>query len=94
MKCQVINAQPAAGGNMKVIGAAHPDTRISGNSFDGRLDSASSNEVRARVQGRVYWFEKTTGPPQSAIGGIYVVRSSRSPHRRPEALLIAQTGNV
>ena len=24
MKCQVINAQPAAGGNMKVIGAAHP----------------------------------------------------------------------
>ena len=24
MKCQVVNAQPAAGGNMKVIGAAHP----------------------------------------------------------------------
>ena len=23
-KCQVVNAQPAAGGNMKVIGAAHP----------------------------------------------------------------------
>jgi ABC-type sugar transport system substrate-binding protein len=23
MKCQVVNAQPAAGGNMKVIGAAH-----------------------------------------------------------------------
>jgi hypothetical protein len=28
MKCQVVNAQPAAGGNMKVIGAAHP-TRAS-----------------------------------------------------------------
>jgi hypothetical protein len=24
MKCEVVNAQPAAGGNMKVIGAAHP----------------------------------------------------------------------
>ena len=24
MKCQVVNAQPAAGGTMKVIGAAHP----------------------------------------------------------------------
>jgi hypothetical protein len=24
MKCQVSNVQPAAGGNMKVIGAAHP----------------------------------------------------------------------
>jgi hypothetical protein len=24
MKCQVVNAQPAAGGKMKVIGAAHP----------------------------------------------------------------------
>jgi hypothetical protein len=24
MKCQVVNTQPAAGGNMKVIGAAHP----------------------------------------------------------------------
>jgi type 1 fimbria pilin len=24
MKCQVVNAQPAAGGNLKVIGAAHP----------------------------------------------------------------------
>ena len=24
MKCQVVNAQPAAGGNMKVIGTAHP----------------------------------------------------------------------
>jgi hypothetical protein len=24
MKCQVVNAQPAAGGNMKAIGAAHP----------------------------------------------------------------------
>ncbi len=24
MKCQVVNAQPAAGGNMKVIGMAHP----------------------------------------------------------------------
>jgi hypothetical protein len=24
MKCQVVNVQPAAGGNMKVIGAAHP----------------------------------------------------------------------
>jgi hypothetical protein len=24
MKCQVVNAQPAAGGNMTVIGAAHP----------------------------------------------------------------------
>jgi hypothetical protein len=24
MKCQVLNAQPAAGDNMKVIGAAHP----------------------------------------------------------------------
>jgi hypothetical protein len=24
MKCQVVNAQPAAGGNQKVIGAAHP----------------------------------------------------------------------
>ena len=24
MKCHVVNAQPAAGGNMKVIGAAHP----------------------------------------------------------------------
>lgn len=24
MKCQVVNAQPAAGGNMKVIGSAHP----------------------------------------------------------------------
>jgi hypothetical protein len=24
MKCQVVHAQPAAGGNMKVIGAAHP----------------------------------------------------------------------
>jgi hypothetical protein len=24
MKCQVVNAQPAAGGNMKVIGASHP----------------------------------------------------------------------
>jgi hypothetical protein len=24
MKCQVVNAQPAAGDNMKVIGAAHP----------------------------------------------------------------------
>jgi ABC-type sugar transport system substrate-binding protein len=23
MKCQVVNTQPAAGGNMKVIGAAH-----------------------------------------------------------------------
>ena len=24
MKCQVVNAQPAAGGNMKVIGMGHP----------------------------------------------------------------------
>jgi len=24
MKCQVVNAQPAVGGNMKVIGTAHP----------------------------------------------------------------------
>jgi hypothetical protein len=24
MKCQVVNTQPAAGGNMKVIGAVHP----------------------------------------------------------------------
>jgi hypothetical protein len=24
MKCQVVNVQPAAGGSMKVIGAAHP----------------------------------------------------------------------
>ena len=24
MKCQVVNAQPAAGGTMKVIGPAHP----------------------------------------------------------------------
>ena len=24
MKCQVVNAQPAAGGTMKVIGSAHP----------------------------------------------------------------------
>jgi hypothetical protein len=24
MKCEVVNVQPAAGGNMKVIGAAHP----------------------------------------------------------------------
>jgi hypothetical protein len=24
MKCQVVNAEPAAGGKMKVIGAAHP----------------------------------------------------------------------
>ena len=24
MKCQIVDAQPAAGGNMKVIGAAHP----------------------------------------------------------------------
>ncbi len=24
MKCQVVNAQPAAGGSLKVIGAAHP----------------------------------------------------------------------
>jgi hypothetical protein len=24
MKCQIVNAQPAAGSNMKVIGAAHP----------------------------------------------------------------------
>jgi hypothetical protein len=24
MKCQVVNAQPAAGGTMKVVGAAHP----------------------------------------------------------------------
>jgi hypothetical protein len=24
MKCQVVHAQPAAGGNMKVIGTAHP----------------------------------------------------------------------
>jgi hypothetical protein len=24
MKCQVVNAQPAAGGSMKVIGTAHP----------------------------------------------------------------------
>ncbi|QIG91845.1 hypothetical protein [Bradyrhizobium sp. 6(2017)] len=24
MKCQVVNAQPAAGGNMKAIGTAHP----------------------------------------------------------------------
>ncbi|MGY3691242.1 hypothetical protein ACVIGA_001322 [Bradyrhizobium sp. USDA 3240] len=24
MKCQIVNAQPAAGGNMKVIGTAHP----------------------------------------------------------------------
>jgi type 1 fimbria pilin len=24
MKCQVVNIQPAAGGNLKVIGAAHP----------------------------------------------------------------------
>ena len=24
MKCQVVKAQPAAGGNMKVIGTAHP----------------------------------------------------------------------
>jgi hypothetical protein len=24
MKCQVVNTQPAVGGNMKVIGAAHP----------------------------------------------------------------------
>ena len=28
--------------------------------------------MRAQVLRRVYWFEKTTGPPQSAIGGIYV----------------------
>jgi hypothetical protein len=25
MKCQVVNAEPAAGGNMKVIGKAHPN---------------------------------------------------------------------
>jgi hypothetical protein len=24
MKCQIVNAQPAAGGSMKVVGAAHP----------------------------------------------------------------------
>jgi hypothetical protein len=24
MKCQVVNTQPAAGGNMKIVGAAHP----------------------------------------------------------------------
>jgi len=24
MKCQVVNTEPAAGGNMKVIGAVHP----------------------------------------------------------------------
>jgi ABC-type sugar transport system substrate-binding protein len=24
MKCHVVNAQPAAGGNMKVVGTAHP----------------------------------------------------------------------
>jgi hypothetical protein len=24
MKCQIVDAQPAAGGNMKVIGTAHP----------------------------------------------------------------------
>ena len=24
MKCQIVNAQPSAGGNMKVIGAVHP----------------------------------------------------------------------
>jgi len=24
MKCQIVNTLPAAGGNMKVIGAAHP----------------------------------------------------------------------
>ena len=24
MKCEVVNVQPAAGGNMKVIGTAHP----------------------------------------------------------------------
>jgi hypothetical protein len=24
MKCQIVNTQPAAGGSMKVIGAAHP----------------------------------------------------------------------
>ncbi|MFB9268400.1 hypothetical protein ACFFWD_35685 [Bradyrhizobium erythrophlei] len=24
MKCQIVNAQPAAGGNLKVIGMAHP----------------------------------------------------------------------
>ena len=24
MKCQVVNAQPAAGGNWKVVGTAHP----------------------------------------------------------------------
>jgi hypothetical protein len=24
MKCEVVNSQPAAGGNMKVIGTAHP----------------------------------------------------------------------
>jgi Histidine kinase-, DNA gyrase B-, and HSP90-like ATPase len=50
--------------------------------------------VRARVQGRVYWFEKTTGPPRSAIGGLYVVPSSRNAHRHPGALLIARTEEV
>jgi hypothetical protein len=24
MQCQIVNAQPAAGGSMKVVGAAHP----------------------------------------------------------------------
>jgi hypothetical protein len=24
MKCEVVNVQPAAGGNMKVVGTAHP----------------------------------------------------------------------
>src|SRR6266851_4494900 len=60
MKCQVVNTQPAAGGNMKVIGAAHPTQlwRLR------KLAPVKHTEEKARAQGWVYWFDKTTDPPR------------------------------
>jgi hypothetical protein len=35
MKCQVVNTQPAAGGNMKVIGTVHPTQASAQTALDG-----------------------------------------------------------
>ena len=50
MKCHVVNAQPAAGGTMKVVGTAHPTQHQQKQLW--RLIRLASNEVTARVQRR------------------------------------------
>ena len=74
MKCEVVNVQPAAGGNMKVIGAAHPTQASAETAL--KADKTCKYEVTARIQGRGRSV-KTPDPPRKVRFGARIPDSMR-----------------